>query len=506
MNNLCVYNSGISFPLFFLERMKALFSVTLALLCSLSAHSQGQITGYEYWFDDNYIERVSSTLSPTASVELDLEVGVQDLSLGLHVYNVRFADDSGRFSSVLSQVFLCGGSQNLIDAMEYWFDDEYEQATLVEFSPQLHHSFNSMVNVSALSDGLHRMHIRFRESGGFWSAANSDFIQKYGSSSSMLNQIKGYRYWLDDTAESAVSIELGVAVSPFELIETINMQPIPHGIHVTHYQFQDLSGLWSVVLSDTIMKDPFPIAQFTASSTHVCMGDSIQFFDLSLDADSVYWSFGDGEFVTQLNPFHVFDMPGAYDVALTAIDSASGLDSTLVLPAFVTVWGNVSSGFESEINGGEVQFTNSSIQASNYFWSFGDDATSEESAPEHTYSADGTYTVMLVAFNLCGSDTSYANVTITDVGISQSSGKGEISIFPNPFHDALQISFTHENTSMLSLRLYDASGREVATLLNKQHVPVAFNFEWKDETLPAGMYMLKMQGDDFVASYPLVKM
>ena len=506
MNNLCVYNSGISFPLFFLGRMKALFSVTVALLFSLSAHSQAQITGYEYWFDDNYIERVSSSFSPTASVDLDLQVAAQSLSLGLHVYNIRFVDDSSRFSSVLSQVFLCGGSQNLIDAMEYWFDDEYAQATLVENSPQLNHSFNSFVDVSALSNGMHRMHMRFRESGGVWSVATNAFIQKYGSSSSMLNQIKGYRYWLDDTAESAVSIELGVAVSPFELIETINMQPIPHGIHVTHYQFQDLAGVWSVVLSDTIMKDPFPIAQFTASSTQVCMGDSIQFFDLSLDADSVYWSFGDGEFVTQLNPFHVFDMPGAYDVELTAIDSASVLDSTLVLPAFVTVWGDVSSGFESEINGGEVQFTNSSIQASNYFWSFGDDATSEESSPEHTYSADGTYTVMLVASNLCGSDTSYANVTITDVGISQNSGDGAISIFPNPFHDVLQISFMHENTSMLSLRLYDASGREVATLLNKQNVLGAFKFEWKDETLPAGMYMLRMQGNDFVASYPLVKM
>ena len=505
MKNRYSCNPGFSNPMRCLERMKVRFSIVVALLFSQSAMSQTHLTGYEYWFDDNYAERIASSLSPASTVELNSHVNTQSLALGLHVYNVRFIDDSSRFSSVLSQVFLSGGSQNLIDAVQYWFDDDVQPA-LVEISPQLNYAFTSSVDASALTDGLHRIHMRFRESGGVWSVATSAFIQKYGSSSSMLNQIKGYRYWLDDSAESAATIELGVAVSPFELVETINMQPIPHGVHVTHYQFQDLAGAWSVVLSDTIMKDPFPIAQFTSSSTHVCMGDSIQFFDLSLDADSVYWSFGDGEFVAQLNPFHVFDMPGVYDVALTAIDSASGLDSTLVIGSYVTVWGDASSVFETDVNGGEVQFTNSSVQASNYFWSFGDDTTSEDSAPEHTYSADGTYTVMLVASNLCGSDTSYANVVITDVGVSQNTGNSEISIFPNPFHDALQISFTHEHNSMLALRLYDVRGREVATLLSKQSVPAEFTFEWMDETLPAGMYMLKMQGDHFVASYPLVKM
>jgi PKD repeat protein len=485
--------------------MKVRLSFVVAMLFSLSAISQNHLTGYEYWFDDNYAERIASTLSPASTVELNSHVNTQSLSLGLHVYNVRFMDDSSRFSSVLSQVFLSGGSQNLIDAVQYWFDDDV-QPTLVEISPQLNYSFTSSVDASALTDGLHRIRMRFRESGGIWSVATSAFIQKYGSSSSMLNQIKGYRYWLDDAAESAANIELGVAVSPFELVETINMQPIPHGVLVTHYQFQDLAGAWSVVLSDTIMKDPFPIAQFTASSTHVCMGDSIQFFDLSLDADSVYWSFGDGEFVAQSNPFHEFDMPGVYDVALTAIDSASGLDSTLVISSYVTVWGDASAVFESDINGGEVQFTNSSVQASNYFWSFGDDSVSDESEPQHTYLAEGTYSVMLVASNLCGSDTSYANVSITDVGIAKHTSLDGISIFPNPFRDEIHINLKTEIVSELSIQLCDANGREVASLMNQRPVVNEFTLEWMDATLPAGMYVLKIQSDDTATYYRLVKM
>ena len=505
MKNRYSWNPGFSEPVSGSERMKVRFSIVVALLFSLSAISQTHLTGYEYWFDNNYAERISSAISPASTVELNTQVNTQSLSLGLHVYNVRFVDDSSRFSSVLSQLFLCGGSQNLINAVQYWFDDDV-QPTLVEISPQLNYSFTSSVDASALTDGLHRIHMRFRESGGVWSVATSAFIQKYGNSSSILNRIKGYRYWLDDSAESAANIELGVAASPFELVETINMQPIPHGVHVTHYQFQDLSGAWSVVLSDTIMKDPFPIAQFTASSTHVCMGDSIQFFDLSLDADSVYWSFGDGEFVAQSNPFHEFDMPGVYDVALTAIDSASGLDSTLVISSYVTVWGDASAVFESDINGGEVQFTNSSVQASNYFWSFGDDTTSEESAPEHTYSADGTYSVMLVASNLCGSDTSFANINITAVGVARNPSLHGVSIFPNPFQDAVQITIKQGTSSALSIELVDASGRVVATLMSQRIVPVEYRLDWSDPSLPAGLYMLKIRSDDSTAYYRLVKM
>jgi hypothetical protein len=485
--------------------MKARFSVAVALLLSLSALSQSQLAGYEYWFDNNYAERIASTISPANTLELNAQVNTQSLPLGLHVYNVRFVDDSSRYSSVLSQLFLCGGSQNLIDAVQYWFDDDV-QATWVEISPQLNQSFTSMVDASALSDGVHRLHLRFRESGGIWSVATSAFIQKYGNSSSILNQIKGYRYGLDDAFNTASLIELVEPASPFELVESINMQSVPHGLHVTHYQFQDLAGVWSVVLSDTIMKDPFPIAQFTASNTHVCMGDSIQFFDLSLDADSVYWSFGDGEFVAEANPFHVFDMPGPYDVALTAIDSASGLDSTLVISAYITVWGDVHAAFTTNINEGTVDFNNTSIQGASYFWSFGDGANSEEIAPQHTYDADGTYSVMLVASSICGSDTSYANITITDVGIARNASLRGVSIFPNPFQDAVQITIKQRTSSALSIELVDASGRVVATLMSQRIVPAEYRLDWADPSLPAGLYLLKIRSDDSTLYYRLAKM
>ena len=52
-----------------------------------------------------------------------------------------------------------------------------------------------------------------------------------------------------------------------------------------------------------------------------------------------------------------------------------------------------------------VNFQNTSTNATNYTWNFGDGGTSTDVSPSHTYTADGVYTVTLVAdAGACGSD------------------------------------------------------------------------------------------------------
>ena len=63
-----------------------------------------------------------------------------------------------------------------------------------------------------------------------------------------------------------------------------------------------------------------------------------------------------------------------------------------------------------------VSFSNHSINGINYFWNFGDGATSTAFQPTHTYTAVGVYTVQLISHNVntCNVwDTTYTNVTVT---------------------------------------------------------------------------------------------
>jgi hypothetical protein len=78
----------------------------------------------------------------------------------------------------------------------------------------------------------------------------------------------------------------------------------------------------------------------------------------------------------------------------------------------------VISGFTHTINAetGTVTFINTSVNARNYFWTFGDGTSSTEMNPIKTYST-GEYRVTLKAINVAGaSDTSEDIIVISDVG------------------------------------------------------------------------------------------
>ncbi|MEZ4932071.1 MAG: PKD domain-containing protein [Saprospiraceae bacterium] len=59
-----------------------------------------------------------------------------------------------------------------------------------------------------------------------------------------------------------------------------------------------------------------------------------------------------------------------------------------------------------------VEFCSSSSGATSYSWDFGDNTTSADADPSHTYAADGTYEVTLTATNACGSETSTQTVVV----------------------------------------------------------------------------------------------
>ena len=68
-----------------------------------------------------------------------------------------------------------------------------------------------------------------------------------------------------------------------------------------------------------------------------------------------------------------------------------------------------------ENNGLLVNFTNASLNADSYSWNFGDDESSTETSPSHTYAADGEYTVTLTATNSGGSTSASETLTLTSV-------------------------------------------------------------------------------------------
>lgn len=85
--------------------------------------------------------------------------------------------------------------------------------------------------------------------------------------------------------------------------------------------------------------------------------------------------------------------------------------------------------FDFAVNGMEVTFTNKSQNATAYKWAFGDDETSKEASPKHTYAAAGKYTVKLTASNADGVTASKeAEVTVVGAAKAYFTYKAQVDV------------------------------------------------------------------------------
>ncbi|GAA5109351.1 hypothetical protein GCM10023339_09310 [Alloalcanivorax gelatiniphagus] len=124
------------------------------------------------------------------------------------------------------------------------------------------------------------------------------------------------------------------------------------------------------------------------------------------------WDFGDGTTATGVKPGAHTYPPGRYDVTLTVRDAAGRSDS---LTEFVRIMGppsgtwrisrvlartvNVDAGLMVDPDGGAIR---------TYTWDWGDGTPQQSGAvsrPDHTYAADGTYTVTLTTIDDEGGST-----------------------------------------------------------------------------------------------------
>jgi PKD repeat protein len=158
-----------------------------------------------------------------------------------------------------------------------------------------------------------------------------------------------------------------------------------------------------------------PIASFFSDVTSGCAPLAVQFEDTSFGTvDNWEWSFPGGTPSTSFDQFPTvtYNLPGVYDVTLTAYNSA-GSDN-ITLPGYITVEGPPTPDFIYDVQDFTVDFTDLSINANSINWNFGDGNFSNEISPSYTYAEEGEYIVTLVANNDCGTDSIQQTITIVD--------------------------------------------------------------------------------------------
>ena len=96
---------------------------------------------------------------------------------------------------------------------------------------------------------------------------------------------------------------------------------------------------------------------------------------------------------------------------------------------------------------------------------------------------------------------------VTGVKTSMISSPTQFSLgqnYPNPFNPTTTITFSVPTHSLVSLKVFDILGREVATVLSEQLPAGNYSRQWSAQHMPSGVYFYRLHAGSFTETKKLV--
>jgi PKD repeat protein len=232
----------------------------------------------------------------------------------------------------------------------------------------------------------------------------------------------------------------------------IRLAPLQAGTYFGSITFSSINADFKTIgVSGTIYTKP--LVGFTTNTANQCLNaNSYSFADTSKISSGTlnrFWTLGNGDTTSIINPSKVFANAGTYNIKLLATSDNGCKDS---LTKSVSVFPNTTIGFKVNnpiqcINGNSFLYTDtSSISSGTYtrLWNFGDASTATTSPFTKTYSNVNTYQVKLVTASNFGCKDSITKTVIVNP-------KPSVGFTTNAINQCLNTnSYSFADTSKIS--------------------------------------------------------
>jgi hypothetical protein len=76
--------------------------------------------------------------------------------------------------------------------------------------------------------------------------------------------------------------------------------------------------------------------------------------------------------------------------------------------------------------------------------------------------------------------------------------------YPNPFNPSTTFEFRVSSFGLVSLKIFDVLGREVAALVNEVRPAGTYKLRWDASSLPSGVYFYQLRTSQFVQTKKLI--
>ena len=205
----------------------AAYHIVSALFMKMGSGGSETVTAKKlmYWFDD---ETTISTVDITSGVQM---LDASALMEGLHTIHYQVLCSNGALTPAQSSLFMrmsFDTDGTVAKKLRYWFDDA-QTATETNIM-----SGSTMLDASALVDGLHTVHYQIVDSKGSLGAPASSVFMKMDAAAS--TQSKKLRYWFDDDAASVRVVDVAQGT------QTLDVSDLLTGLHTICYQLIDSEG------------------------------------------------------------------------------------------------------------------------------------------------------------------------------------------------------------------------------------------------------------------------
>jgi PKD repeat protein len=249
------------------------------------------------------------------------------------------------------------------------------------------------------------------------------------------------------------------------------------------------------------INNPGATANFTAPATSNTL--KVDFVNSSSNATSYFWDFGVAASTTDtssaMNPSFTFPANGKYTVTLTARSKCGNttksfeitINDVSILPVVdFTHAQDTANGSRS------LSFTNTTVEKGltiSYTWKFGDGATANTKNATHTYTANGSYTVTLIASHIHGVDSISKTIKVIATSLDEKAPLiNNFLVYPNPSRDNVLVDFFLNKSENVSISVLDLTGKEIIQIpasyltAGKHTTPIITN------NLSEGMYMVRI--------------
>lgn len=217
-------------------------------------YENNQIVEAQYWFGDNFNDRVPISITGNSNNEIVLDAfypsnGINQLNETVHY---RFKDAIGNWSSIFSQQITSPNTvvDNNIE-VQYWFDDNFNPMNaLVSLIPNMNGT--ELVNQEELvlpanttwPENAQVIHYRFKGKYNQWTSIQSTNIDEIENK---FNQIVELQWWLNNGFAGKTTIPVNHTGDAFLDIRDLTLNPNTE--NTIHVRYKDKMNRWSSIFS-----------------------------------------------------------------------------------------------------------------------------------------------------------------------------------------------------------------------------------------------------------------